>query len=317
MTPACTDGSMYSDSSSIVSTITDNGECMPRQEHGAQGTLFAHPSYFEELGAISLLSEVEEREIVYRVVRGDAAAREQLIVANLRLVVHFAKPYARYVSDAEYSDLIQEGNIGLIAAVDSVDDERNNKFSTYAKFHIRKAILDLLSSNGKLIHIPAKISAMMRTVVKTEYVLAQELGRSPTKEEIARKMEIPLERLYELEQTSRTTMSLDSSPFESEGGSTLIPSDLVADTSLDSVEDLLGWRVVQKAVRNAVASLRPRDARIAVLRFGLNGTEPMTLNDIGKIEGGVTRERIRAIEERILRHLRAHPEIQKLSLSCE
>lgn len=285
---------------------------MPRQERYAQGPLFARPGYFDEMRNVSLLSAEEEREVVHRAAHGDADAREQLIAANLRLVIHIAKPFARFVSAAEYSDLIQEGNIGLIEAVDNVDAERSNKFSTYAGFHIRKAIFSMLAENGKLIHIPQKISSAMRAIANAEYALSQKLGRKPTRDEIAKKMEMSLKEFYLLEQTSRVEMSLDSTPFQSEDGSAQTPSDTIADTSEDSIEDQLVERSSWEIIRKAVASLRPRDARIAMQRFGLDSEDAMSLSDIGKLEGGVSRERIRMIEERILRHLRFHPEVRKL-----
>jgi RNA polymerase primary sigma factor len=285
---------------------------MPRQERYAQGSVFARPGYFDDIGNVSLLGAEEEREVVHRVVCGDVAAREQLIAANLRLVIHIAKRFAQYVSAAEYSDLIQEGNIGLIEAVDNVDEERSNKFSTYAGFHIRKAIFVMLAESGKLIHVPQKISSAIRAIAKTEYALSQQLGRKPGRDEIAKKMGIPLEDLYHLEQTSRVEMSLDSTPFEPEDGSVQLPSDLIADTSVDSIEDQLVERSSREIIRKAIASLRPRDARIATQRFGLGDEDVMSLGEIGKLEGGVTRERIRMIEVRILRHLRFHPEVRKL-----
>lgn len=285
---------------------------MPTQEHYAQGSFFARPGYFDDLGNVPLLSKEEERAVVHRVVHGDTAAREQLISANLRLVIHIAKPFARFVSAPEYSDLIQEGNIGLIEAVDGVDEERSNRFSTYAGFHIRKAIFAMLTEHGKLIRVPQKISSVMRAIANAEYALAQEYGRKPTRDEIAQKLAISLEELYLLEQTSRVEMSLDSSPYESEDGSALTPSEYIADTSSESIEDQLVARSSWEVLRKAIASLRPRDARITVQRYGLGGDDPMTLDDIGKLEGGVTRERIRMIEVRILRNLRFHPDVRKL-----
>ena len=256
--------------------------------------------YLKEIGNIPLLTAEEEVFLAQRIEKGDEQARKQLIEANLRLVVSIAKKYVG--RGMSFLDLIQEGNMGLMKAVEKFDYKKGNKFSTYSTWWIRQAITRGIADTAKTIRVPVHMVETINKTLRTSRMLLQELGREPTNEEIAKKMNMPVAKIDEILKTSRDPVSLDT-PIGEEEDSQL--GDFIEDESLLSPVDSASFSMLKEELEVAMASLTERERNVIKLRFGLDDGKTRTLEEVGK-EFNVTRERIRQIEAKALRKLR-HP----------
>jgi len=262
--------------------------------------------YFQEMGKVPLLTGVEEVSLARRIERGDAAARQKLIESNLRLVVSIAR---RHVGRGmPLLDLIQEGNLGLMRAVEKFDYRRGFKFSTYATWWIRQAITRAMADQSRTIRVPVHMVEHIQTFVRVQRLLVQEIGREPTPEEIAKEMGVTLAKVREIQRISQEPASLHQAVGD-EGDSQL--GDFVEDTqSVAPAEEVAG--IVQREEVVAVLGLLSyRERHVLRLRFGLDDGRPRTLEEVGQVFG-VTRERIRQIESRTLAKLKAIREAQCL-----
>ena len=256
--------------------------------------------YLKEIGKVPLLTAEEEKELAMKMEAGDMEAKKRLAEANLRLVVSIAK---RYVGRGMlFLDLIQEGNLGLIKAVEKFDYRKGYKFSTYATWWIRQAITRGIADTAKTIRVPVHMVETINKTLRTSRMLLQELGREPTNEEIAKKMNMPVAKIDEILKTSRDPVSLDT-PIGEEEDSQL--GDFIEDESLLSPVDSASFSMLKEELEEAMASLTERERNVIKLRFGLDDGKTRTLEEVGK-EFNVTRERIRQIEAKALRKLR-HP----------
>ena len=256
--------------------------------------------YLKEIGSVKLLSPEEEVELSKRAEAGDQKAKDRIIEANLRLVVSIAKKYVG--RGIPFLDLIQEGNMGLIKAVEKFDYAKGFKFSTYATWWIRQSITRGIADKGKTIRVPVHMVETINKTLRTSRMLLQELGREPTNEEIAKKMNMPVAKIDEILKTSRDPVSLDT-PIGEEEDSQL--GDFIEDESLLSPVDSASFSMLKEELEEAMASLTERERNVIKLRFGLDDGKTRTLEEVGK-EFNVTRERIRQIEAKALRKLR-HP----------
>ena len=256
--------------------------------------------YLKEIGNIPLLTVDEEVFLAQRIEKGDEQARQQLIEANLRLVVSIAKKYVG--RGMSFLDLIQEGNMGLMKAVEKFDYKKGNKFSTYSTWWIRQAITRGIADTAKTIRVPVHMVETINKTLRTSRMLLQELGREPTNEEIAEKMNMPVAKIDEILKTSRDPVSLDS-PIGEEEDSQL--GDFIKDDSSLSPMDSASATMLKEELETAMESLTERERKVIRLRFGLDDGKTRTLEEVGK-EFEVTRERIRQIEAKALRKLR-HP----------
>jgi len=259
--------------------------------------------YLREIGRIPLLTAAEEIDLAQRIEKGDMAAKKKLTESNLRLVVSIAK---RYVGRGlTLLDLIQEGNQGLIRAVEKYDWRRGFKFSTYATWWIRQAITRAIADQARTIRVPVHMVETINKLMRTSRKLMQELGRDPSPDEIGKAMEISATKVREILKIAQGTTSLEA-PVGDEEDSLL--GDFIADTA-PSPYDTASKQLLKDNIREVLETLSPREARVLVYRFGLEGGKPMTLEEVGK-KFGVTRERIRQIEAKALRKLK-HPSRRK------
>ena len=260
--------------------------------------------YLKEIGRVPLLTSEREHELAERMAEGDIEAKKALVEANLRLVVSIAK---RYVGRGMFFlDLIQEGNLGLMKAVDKFDYTKGYKFSTYATWWIRQAITRAIADQARTIRIPVHMVETINRLSKVEKTLTQEYGRQPQVEEIAAEMGMPLERVREIMKVAQDPVSLES-PVGEEEDSHL--GDFIADDDVPSPSDVAAQTMLKGELNEVLKTLSDREARVLRLRFGLDDGRTRTLEEVGK-EFNVTRERIRQIEAKALRKLR-HPSRSK------
>ena len=256
--------------------------------------------YLKEIGGYPLLSITEEIELAKRIEEGDAQAKQMLAESNLRLVVSIAK---RYVGRGlSFLDLIQEGNLGLIKAVDKFDYNKGYKFSTYATWWIRQAITRSIADQSRTIRIPVHMSEVINKTYRVSRSLLQELGREPTEQELSEAMNLPIEKVREILKVSADPISLDT-PIGEEDDSHL--GDFIRDDTIMGPEDAASYAVLQDQISRLLDTLTAREQRVLILRFGLKDGRSRTLEEVGR-EFNVTRERIRQIEAKALRKLR-HP----------
>ena len=256
--------------------------------------------YLKEIGKVSLLSADEEIELAKRMEKGDEAAKKRLAEANLRLVVSIAK---RYVGRGMlFLDLIQEGNLGLIKAVEKFDYRKGYKFSTYATWWIRQAITRAIADQARTIRIPVHMVETINKLIRVSRQLLQELGREPTTEEIAEEMDMPVDRVREILKISQEPVSLET-PIGEEEDSHL--GDFIQDDNVPVPADAAAFTLLKEQLVEVLSTLTDREQKVLRLRFGLDDGRARTLEEVGK-EFNVTRERIRQIEAKALRKLR-HP----------
>lgn len=256
--------------------------------------------YLKEIGNYPLLSMEEEVELAKKIAQGDQDASDRLTESNLRLVVSIAKKYVG--RGLSFLDLIQEGNLGLIKAVDKFDYTKGYKFSTYATWWIRQAITRSIADQSRTIRIPVHMSEVINKAYRVSRSLLQELGREPTEEEIAAEMNLPVEKVREIMKISADPISLDT-PIGEEDDSHL--GDFIKDDTIMGPEEAATYTMLQDQIKKLLTTLSEREQRVLVLRFGLLDGRTRTLEEVGK-EFNVTRERIRQIEAKALRKLR-HP----------
>ena len=262
--------------------------------------------YLRAIGRVALLSAVEEVELAKRIERGDCLAKQQMVEANLRLVVSIAKRYlGRGLS---FLDLIQEGSLGLIRAVEKFDHRRGYKFSTYATWWIRQAVTRAIADKGRTIRIPVHMVEKLNKVIQAERHLVQELGREPSVEEVAGELGCGAHEVREILRTAQQPISLEK-PVGDEDDSIL--GDFVEDQTVESPFEQAARRMRDENVGRALAVLPPREREVLELRFGLSGKRPQTLEEVGQAFN-VTRERIRQIETHTLKKLELLPEAQRL-----
>ena len=260
--------------------------------------------YLKEIGRVPLLTSEEEIELAIRISEDDAEAKRRLSEANLRLVVSIAK---RYVGRGmQFLDLIQEGNLGLIKAVDKFDYTKGFKFSTYATWWIRQAITRAIADQARTIRIPVHMVETINKVKKTNSLLLHENGRDPTAEEIAEKLDMPVDKVREILRVAQEPVSLET-PIGEEEDSHL--GDFIPDDDAQAPVDAASMALMREQLAEVLKTLTPREARVLSLRYGLEDGNSKTLEEVGK-EFNVTRERIRQIEAKALRKLR-HPSRSK------
>ncbi len=263
-------------------------------------------SYLYEIGRIPLLTGDEEKILAKRIEKGDEEATQLLITANLRLVVSIAKKYSK--SGLELLDLIQEGNIGLMRAVEKFDYTKGFKFSTYATWWIRQAITRAIADQARTIRVPVHMIETINKFNKVNNSLTTRLGRPPKDEEIAKEMDIELEKVAEIRKIKQNPTSL-STPIGEEKDSKL--QDVIADDWSQSPEEFATSEYLKNQLKDILDTLQDRERRVLSLRFGLDDGVSRTLEEVGK-EFGVTRERIRQIEAKALKKLKEKSTQQKL-----
>ncbi len=260
--------------------------------------------YLKEIGKVPLLSAEEEQELAERIANGDEAAKKKLAEANLRLVVSIAKRYNG--RGLLFLDLIQEGNIGLLKAVDKFDYNKGFKFSTYATWWIRQAITRAIADQSRTIRIPVHMVETINKLIRVQRNLLQELGREPQPEEVAKAMDLPVERVREILKVAQEPVSLET-PIGEEDDSHL--GDFIQDENMPVPADAAAFTLLKEELSAVLDTLTERERKVLTLRFGLVDGHARTLEEVGK-EFDVTRERIRQIEAKALRKLR-HPSRSK------
>ncbi len=260
--------------------------------------------YLREIGRIPLLNFEQELDLAKKILDGDEDAKKQLAESNLRLVVSIAKKYVG--RGMLFLDLIQEGNMGLIKAVEKFDYTKGFKFSTYATWWIRQAITRAIADQARTIRIPVHMVETINKLIRTSRHLLQQLGREPTPEEIAEEMEIPVEKVMEIQKIAQDPVSLET-PIGEEDDSHL--GDFIQDDDSPAPHDSAAYTLLKEQLEEVMSTLTPREAKVLKLRFGLEDGKARTLEEVGR-EFEVTRERIRQIEAKALRKLR-HPSRSK------
>ena len=260
--------------------------------------------YLREIGRIPLLTSEEELDLAKRVLENDEEAKKKLAESNLRLVVSIAKKYVG--RGMLFLDLIQEGNMGRIKAVDKFDYKKGFKFSTYATWWIRQAITRAIADQARTIRVPVHMVETINKLIRTSRHLLQQLGREPTPEEIAEEMEIPVEKVMEIQKIAQDPVSLET-PIGEEDDSHL--GDFIPDDESPAPQDSAAYTLLKEQLEEVMSTLTPREAKVLKLRFGLEDGKARTLEEVGR-EFQVTRERIRQIEAKALRKLR-HPSRSK------
>ena len=301
-----------------VAAFTDTWEAEePEEEEAATSTAAVYLDddvaddsvrlYLREIGKIPLLNAEEELALAQRVVAGDKEAKDQMAEANMRLVVSIAK---RYVGRGlDLLDLIQEGNTGLLRAVEKFDPDKGFKFSTYATWWIRQAITRAIADQARTIRIPVHMVETINKLLRTQRRLTQELNREPSNEEIAKEMEIDVDKVEHIMKIKQDISSLDASIRDDEEDSVL--ADFIEDEDTVSPEESATGQLLKEQVKDMLSALTEREQKILKLRFGLEDGKSHTLEEVGQ-EFSVTRERIRQIEAKALAKLRKHRDAKKL-----
>jgi len=278
----------------------------PKLDLSVEPSLDSLRLYLREIGKVPLLTADQEVSLAKRIERGDMTAKQHMIEANLRLVVSIAKGYlGRGLS---FLDLIQEGSLGLIRAVEKFDYRKGYKFSTYATWWIRQAVTRAIADKARTIRIPVHMVEKLNKVVHIERQLVQRLGREPEPEEIADELEIATDEVREILRMSQLPISLEKPIGEDEDSSL---GDFVPDEQAESPFDTTSLSLRREDVELALSALPERERRVIELRYGLDGSQPCTLEEVGRAFG-VTRERIRQIENNTLKKLESLPEAQGL-----
>ncbi len=290
----------------------DDGDAGPEPRRRVEVDLTVEPSldslrlYLRAIGRVSLLTAEQEVALARRIERGDMVAKQHMIEANLRLVVSIAKSYLG--RGLTFLDLIQEGSMGLIRAVEKFDYRRGYKFSTYATWWIRQAVTRAIADKGRTIRIPVHMVEKLNKVIHVERQLVQQLGREPTPEEIARELECSVREVRDVLRMAQQPVSLEK-PVGEEDDSSL--GDFVEDQTAESPFEMAAERLRRENLRRVLAALPQREREVIEMRFGLSGDRPYTLEEVGRAFN-VTRERIRQIENHTLKKLEALPEAQRL-----
>ena len=261
--------------------------------------------YLKEIGKVPLLSPDEEIELAKKIELGDEEAKKKLAESNLRLVVSIAKRYAG--RGMQLLDLIQEGNLGLIKAVEKFDYRKGYKFTTYATWWIRQAITRAIADQARTIRIPVHMVETINRLVRTQRQLVQKLGREATPEELAKELDMPVERVREIMKISQDPVSLET-PIGEEEDSHL--GDFIQDNNVEVPADAATYTLLHEQLMDVLSTLTEREQKVLRLRFGLDDGRPRTLEEVGR-QFNVTRERIRQIEAKALRKLR-HPSRSKI-----
>ena len=261
--------------------------------------------YLKEIGKVPLLSPDEEIELAKKIELGDEEAKKKLAESNLRLVVSIAKRYAG--RGMQLLDLIQEGNLGLIKAVEKFDYRKGYKFSTYATWWIRQAITRAIADQARTNRIPVHMVETINRLVRTQRQLVQKLGREATPEELAKELDMPVERVREIMKISQDPVSLET-PIGEEEDSHL--GDFIQDNNVEVPADAATYTLLHEQLMDVLSTLTEREQKVLRLRFGLDDGRPRTLEEVGR-QFNVTRERIRQIEAKALRKLR-HPSRSKI-----
>ena len=262
--------------------------------------------YLAQIGRTPLLTKHEEQQLAQRIEQGDEAAKRRMVEANLRLVVSIAKKYRG--NGVAFLDLIQEGTIGLVRAVEKFDWRRDLKFSTYATWWIRQAVQRSIANSGRTIRLPVHVSDRLRAIERSRRSLEASLGREPTDEEIAKAAELTVDAVAETLSLARKTVSMHE-PVGEDGDSEL--GDMIADPDAGNPEELAEAQLRHEKLREGLGRLGERKRLILELRFGLDGNDPRNLEEIGRIVG-LTRERVRQLEAEALRELAASADMQPL-----
>lgn len=265
--------------------------------------------YLREIGKIPLLNPEEELALAYRVKEGEKKAKDQMAEANMRLVVSIAKRYSGRGLD--FLDLIQEGNTGLLRAVEKFDPDKGFKFSTYATWWIRQAITRAIADQARTIRIPVHMVETINKLLRTQRRLTQELNREPTNEEIAKAMEMDVEKVEYVMKIKQDITSLDAGVGRDEGDDDSTLGDFIEDEDAKSPEDAAAVQLLKEQVEGLLGTLTEREQKILKMRFGLEDGKSHTLEEVGQ-EFSVTRERIRQIEAKALAKLRKHKDAKKL-----
>ncbi|MSO47683.1 MAG: sigma-70 family RNA polymerase sigma factor [Thermoleophilia bacterium] len=271
-----------------------------------EGTTDSLQLFLHEVGRYPLLTKADEIRLAKRVEKGDMQAKQQMVESNLRLVVSIAKNYRG--QGLGFLDLIQEGILGLIRAVEKFDWRRDLKFSTYATWWIRQAVARALADKSRTIRLPVHVVERLQKINRAERTLMLRLGREPSNEEIAEEAKLPLYQVLDVRKAARSPISLEE-PVGDEGESSF--SDFLADSEAIDPMDAVSDQLRHEALQEGLSALPDRHRRVLELRYGLDGLDPRTLDEIGR-EFGLTRERIRQIEVEALRELAAIREIQGL-----
>jgi len=266
--------------------------------------------YLREIGKIQLLSIEEENELAKKAMEGNQRAKDKMAEANMRLVVSIAKRYSG--RGLELLDLIQEGNTGLLRAVDKFDPSKGFKFSTYATWWIRQAITRAIADQARTIRIPVHMVETINKLMRTQRRLTQELNREPTNKELAKEMDMDVEKIEYIQKIKQDITSLDAGVGrDGEEGEESTLGDFIEDEDTASPEESATVQLLKEQVREILSTLSDRERKILEMRFGLNGTKSHTLEEVG-LEFAVTRERIRQIEAKALMKLKKHKDSKKL-----
>ena len=285
--------------------VPDVVEARPRWYHTA-ATTNSLDLYLAEIGRTPLLTKAEEQRLARLIEQGDESAKRHMVEANLRLVVSIAKKYRGH--GVPFTDLIQEGTLGLVRAVEKFEWQRDLKFSTYATWWIRQAVQRAVANQSRTIRVPVHIHDRMRKVDRARREAEVRLGRAATVEEVAKQAQVTVEDVDALDEVRTSTVSLHQ-PAAVDGETEL--GDLLPDADAEPVDDVVAVGLRADALRSALSRLSPRTRRVLELRYGLDGQHPRTLDEVGRTFN-VTRERVRQIENQSLKKLQALAESQKL-----